>query len=379
MKKALIVTATAGFIKGFLLHDIELLQEKGYEVHCASNGNLVKTFNVNEFFKRKGVIFHQIDFSSTSPLSNQTIVAAKQFKKLINQYDYGVIHCHTPIVGAIVRFMANSKRKRGCKVMYTTHGLAFPKGSSLKSKIIYGTAEYICSHFCDAIVTINKEDYKTMKKMLCKNVYYINGVGVDTQKYIDVKINRKEYRKELGIQNDDVMVLQIGELSERKNHQVIIKALSILNDPKYVFVICGKVMTNSGTYDKLLELSKKLNVRTIFLGFRSDIPEICHCADITVLPSIREGLGLAGVESLASGVPVIGSNIQGIKDYVVNDYTGYLCDSNSEKQFADGILKLSNKKIRKAMKENCIEKSKEFDISICYLQMKKIYEEVLGE
>ena len=59
-------------------------------------------------------------------------------------------------------------------------------------------------------------------------------------------------------------------------------------------------MTNFGTYDFLKKYAEEKNVRVKFLGFRKDIPELNKCADIAVLPSLREGLGLAGIEALAS-------------------------------------------------------------------------------
>lgn len=63
-------------------------------------------------------------------------------------------------------------------------------------------------------------------------------------------------------------------------------------------------------YQTLVKLSENLNVRVLFLGFRTDIPEITNSADIAVLSSTREGLGLAGIEALACGVPVVGSAVQ---------------------------------------------------------------------
>ena len=73
MKRALIVAATGGFLKGFLIPDMKLLQKMGYEVHCAANGNSVSTFVPEELFASIGVMFHQIYFSSTSPLSKESI------------------------------------------------------------------------------------------------------------------------------------------------------------------------------------------------------------------------------------------------------------------------------------------------------------------
>ena len=83
MKRALIVAATGGFLNGFLIPDMKLLQEMGYEVHCAANGNSVSTFVPEERFASIGVTFHQIDFSSTSPISKESLTAYKQYKDII--------------------------------------------------------------------------------------------------------------------------------------------------------------------------------------------------------------------------------------------------------------------------------------------------------
>ena len=77
MKRALIVAATGGFLNGFLIPDMKLLQEMEYEVHCAANGNSVSTFVPKERFASIGVTFHQIDFSSTSPVSKESLTAYK--------------------------------------------------------------------------------------------------------------------------------------------------------------------------------------------------------------------------------------------------------------------------------------------------------------
>lgn len=378
MKKALIVTSTAGFAKGFLLHDLQLLQEQGYEVHCAANAKNVATFDPNVLFPSVGVYFHQIDFSPRSPLCKDNLQAAKQIHALLRTEHFAFIHCHTPVVGAIVRIVAAPYRLAGkTKIVYTTHGLSFHKSGSLKNKIVFGGIEWFCGKLCDAVITINKEDFRVMNRMKGKNVFYINGVGVDTEKFRNCSIDRTEYRAQIGVSDDDILVLAVGELSSRKNHRVIIKALAEIKDKKYVFVHCGKVMEGKGTYDQLCDLSKQLGVRTIFLGFRQDVPEITNCADIAVLPSLREGLGLAGIEALAAGVPVIGSAVQGIKDYVIDGKTGYLCNAMDHIGFANKIIELSDVDKRKNMKPMCIQKAEEFSIRVSYKQMREIYSELL--
>lgn len=165
-----------------------------------------------------------------------------------------------------------------------------------------------------------------MLKMHCKKVFYIPGVGVDTKRFRDAVVDRESYREALGIQQDQILVLAVGELSHRKNHQIIIKALAKAQIPQAVFMICGNAMTDANTKEELELLAKENGVNLRLMGLRDDIPQICKCSDIGVMPSIREGLGLSGIEMLASGLPVIASNVHGIVDYITDGVDGYLCD-----------------------------------------------------
>jgi glycosyltransferase involved in cell wall biosynthesis len=378
MKKALVVAATAGFIKGFLVRDMRLLQEMGYEVHCASNAAGPLSFDPRSFFPDMGFPFHEIPFASHSPVSKENLMAVKAFRQLMKTGEFNVIHCHTPIVGAIVRTAAVRWRRNGGKILYTSHGLAFPKGSGWKSKGIYGGTEWVCAKLCDGVVTINRDDYQTMRRLGCRHVFHITGVGVDTARFHNVSVDRAALRKEIGVAEGDIMVLAVGELTERKNHQIIIKALAKLGDPRFVFVICGKAMVGGGTYDALLALAQSLLVQVRFLGFRTDIPAVTLCADVAVIPSIREGLGLAGIEALASGVPVVGSCVQGIKDYVVEGVTGFLCPPLDADRFAERIFRLSDPTLRLSMRDACMAKAEEFRTEISASQMRQIYQEVFA-
>lgn len=380
MKKALIVANLAGFAS-FLLNDIGILQSMGYEIFYAANANKLKWKDTKRKLEERNVKFLQVDFESKNPFSSQNIKSFRQISKLIKEEKFDLIHCHTPIPGMIVRLAARRSRKKGTKVIYTTHGFAFTSTiPSLKNKIVFKTIEDFCSSFCDAIITINQEDYESAKKMHCKKVYYINGVGVNTQRYANVNIDRSTYRKSIGVSDDEIMVLSVGELSERKNHQIIIKALSQMDsDKKYVYVVCGNGI-NGGTGPYLEKLAKEKGVRLLLLGFRSDIPEITKCSDIGAIPSVREGLGLAGVQSLAAGIPVVGTSVQGIKDYVSDGNTGFLCNAFDADGFSNAIKKLSSMdaKERDRMKECCVEMAKSFDTKISITQIKKIYKEVLN-
>lgn len=377
-KKALIVTALAGFIRSFLTHDIQLLQNMGYEVHCAANINHPGADGMEEYFRENSVEFHQIDFSSNKPISKETLKSLNEMKNLINSVCFDIVHCHTPIAGAVTRWLCRKQHKNGMKVIYTTHGFYFHKDSSKKTWIVFRNIENIMSHYCDAIITINKEDYSNALKMHAPKVYLINGVGVDTNKYKNAAVDRTFYRKQLGLKDTDLVVLAVGELSERKNQKVVVQAIAQLNESDIVFVHCGNAMNKSATTNAILNIAKEKNVRVKLLGLRKDIPEICKCADIGTISSTREGLGLAGIEMLASGLPMVASNVHGILDYMVDGVNGYLANPYRPEEFAVGIKKLLSEEKRKEIALACSKSVEKFDKSVSYEQMKKIYKEILG-
>lgn len=327
---------------------------------------------------KKKIIFHQIDFSSNKPISRETLVSYKQISDLLKKYYFDVIHSHTPIAGAVTRLACRRQRKQGSIIIYTTHGFYFHKYSSKKTWLIFYSIEDLMSRYSDAIITINYEDYYNAKLMHCKKVYHIPGVGVDTKRFSDTLIDRDMYRRKIGIKKEDLLILAIGELSHRKNHQIIIKALSRAKLPNVVFMICGNAMTEDNTKSELEEMAKRLNVDLRLMGLRDDIPQICKSADIGVMPSSREGLGLAGIEMLAAGLPVVASNVHGIVDYINDGENGYLCPYNDSLAFAKAISKLQTKDVRESMRKKCMKSAQSFDREYSYRKMKKIYEELLN-
>lgn len=379
--KALVVVNLAGFLT-FLWNDIRILQSMGYQVEVAMNGKMSDGSDAVENVQLDvlRILHYQIDFDTKNPFSKQNLIAFRQMKKVLkNQYD--VIHCHTPIVGLITRMAANKYRRKGTRVLYTTHGFSFTDRSSKTTWLIYFTIEKFVSRFCDAIITINHEDYNNAKKMHCKDVYIISSVGIDNSRFEKVDIDRTLFREKLGVKPDDIMVLAVGELSSRKNQQVIIRALGLLPDKeKYVLVVCGRAVVHSKVEQDLRTLADEMGVRICLLGHRSDIPEMNKCADVAVIPSLREGLGMAGLEALASGVPVVGSDVQGIREYVLNGKTGYLCDPESPEEFAEAIhtLAIMTEEEKVKMATECKTVALKFDQSVSCAQMKNIYETVLS-
>lgn len=366
MKKALIVASVWPFL-GFEKNDMKLLKEMGYEIHCATDFNVKSGLDIDF----TNIIKHQIDFSR-SPFSSKTFVAFGQLKKLLKKEHFDIIHCHTPVASILVRNAAKKYRKKGTSVIYTSHGFHFYKGGSKLSWLFYYPAEKICSLFTDVIITINEEDYNLANsKLCCKNVFHIPGVGIDNTKFNVNKGERDIYRKELGISEDDIMILSVGEVNENKNHQLVIRSLAELKNSHIQYFIAGE----GSQKKKNIELAEKLNLgeKVHFLGFRSDIKELNAASDLFAFPSIREGLGLAAIEALSMGKPVVGMHTRGISEYVKENYTGFLF-SNNPSECALAINQCINM-LRRGIdfEKNCRLMAEKYDVKNSEEIMRNIY------
>lgn len=378
MKRALIVANSSGLITLFLKNDVELLKNKGYQIDCACNINYPDS-NTDEFFHKYHINVTHIDFPIRKLDLKMLKAAYHELKQLIKSRNYKVVHCHSTIAAVLARQCAKNYRKKGLKVLYTSHGFPFYKGASGKKAFFYKFIENYYSKYTDAIITICDEDYNNAKKMHCKKVYKINGMGVDLDRFQISDFNRELYREKLGFKNTDKVILSVGELNTNKNHQIVIRAISLLKDCNIVYAICGREVTEIGKKQELKELAEKMGVKLVFLGFRSDIPEICHSVEIGALPSYKEGLGLSGIEMLAAGVPVVASDRQGIRDYIKENVTGFLCNPESPDDFSIGITKTFELSENILTKEACISTAKKFSVVAARNRMNHIYKAVLED
>src|SRR5699024_7328851 len=103
--------------------------------------------------------FHDVSFNRF-PVSLDNLKAFFELKQIIKQYKFDYIHCNTPIAGVLTRLSAMKSRKNNTKVIYTAHGFHFFDGAPYLNWILYYPIEKILSSVTDAIITINKEDYK---------------------------------------------------------------------------------------------------------------------------------------------------------------------------------------------------------------------------
>lgn len=383
MKKVLIVATVPSMIGQFNMSNIQLLKRQGCEINVAADftdrsvWTEERTLQFENQLQELGIKKYKIDFNRNPLKIKKHIISFFQLKKIVKANKYIFVHCHTPIAGAIVRIVCKLEK---IKCIYTAHGFHFYKGAPIKNWLIYYPIEKFLSRYTEALITINKEDYQRAKsKFKAKNIYYVPGVGIDIDKLQDKIISRKDKRAELGLKLEEIMLLSVGELSTRKNHEIVIRALAKIKNPYIKYFICGTGELKNYLQNLVDELRLHNNVR--FLGYRSDILELCQITDLYIFPSIQEGLPVSLMEAIGCKTPVICSAIRGNQDLVCNKKDMFKPTDmiDFENCLKSKIGTFSREEIRKKMQlsvEENISNLKKFELKNVERKMYRIYKEM---
>jgi len=208
--------------------------------------------------------------------------------------------------------------------------------------------------------------------MHAKKVCYVPGVGIDLSKIQNTQYDRNEIRKSMGVPEDCILLLSVGELNVNKNHQVVVKALAMLNNKNVHYAIAGL----GNQKDKLINLAKELGVENQLhlLGYRNDVPAIAKSSDIFCFPSHREGLGLSALEAMTCGLPLVTSNVHGINDYSQDDVTGYKCSPDDAFSWAEKIkILVEDSSKRKQFGQNNMQIVEKYSMQNILQCMKDVY------
>ena len=377
MKKVLFVaTVVKTHIMEFHIPYLQMFQEMGWETAVAARNDYE---DPSDCAIPNCDRYYDVPFER-NPLKPENLTAYRMLKKIIDEEGYDIIHCHTPVGAMLARLAARNSRRRGTKVIYTAHGFHFYKGAPIINWLVYYPVEKWLARYTDVLITINKEDYERAKSFKAGKVCYVPGVGVDLKKFSVGYVDRDEKREKIGVKKDDFVLLSVGELIPRKNHEIVIRALGVLKQKgqmdRISYVICG-----CGTCEaNLKKLANELDVadHIHFMGYRSDISEICNCADLFVFMSHQEGLPVAVMEAMACGLPVICSNIRGNTDLIHDGDTGIISPFDHI-ELAEKIMYMAaDKGRRERMAHRAKEEVEKF--SLCHVTecMREIYGKAAG-
>jgi len=273
-----------------------------------------------------------------------------------------VIHTH---LRAIRYILIPSRIARVPLHIHTIHSLA-----KHDTSFLYRDLNRIAFKYLDVIpVSISKEVARSVKATYgVESVVIYNGIPTS------------EYLREKRKSDELIRILNIGKFKKAKNHLLLVEAFSktVKEMPNLRLLLVG-----DGSLRKKVENKAKtlgLEEKVLFLGWRSDIPEILADCDIFVLSSDWEGLGIVLIEAMASGKPIVATNVGGIPEVVEDGITGILVPPRNPDALAKAILLLArDKKLRKEMGKRGREKAaREFDIETAVKNYEILYLQKLG-
>lgn len=367
MKKVLFVATVTNHINAFHIPYLQMFKEKGYEVHVASKGEE----EIKYCDKHFNIPFERF------PLNPKNLKAYKELKKIINDNQYKIIHCHTPVGGVITRLAARKARKQyNTKVIYTAHGFHFYKGAPLLNWIIYYPIEKICSKWTDCLITITNEDFELAKRKFekCKKIEHVCGVGLNTDRF-DIEITEEdleELRKEIGIEKDNIVLTYVAELNKNKNQMLLIKTMEqlIKESDKYRLILVGDGNKKQEYEQYITEHNLQEYIK--ILGRREDVPQILKLTNIYVASSLREGLPVNIMEAMYMGLPVIATDNRGHRELVENGVNGIII--KGQKQIIDKIKSIKIVNYEASNRKKIVNKYLGSKVS---KEMRRIYAELL--
>ena len=168
---------------------------------------------------------------------------------------------------------------------------------------------------------------KKFKK--AERIEHVYGVGVDSKKFGKIILNdieKEKLRKSIGIDKDNYIIIYVAELSDRKNQEMLIRAIELLEDnkrKKVKVLLVGKDSKN-GKYHKLVN-KLVLEKNILFLGYRNDINKLMQIANLAVSTSKQEGLPVNIIEAMFMQLPIIATDCRGNRDLInkcveINNY-----------------------------------------------------------
>ena len=177
------------------------------------------------------------------------------------------------------------------------------------------------------------------------------------------------------------IILSVGRLVSVKNYETAIRALNRISTHNFEYWIVGSGVLEPHLKKLVNELNLEYKVK--FLGFREDIPELLNQSDIFLITSSWEGFGIAVVEAMAASLPVVVSNVSGLREVVLEDFTeisktGFLIDPKSEDDIAICLSKLlADPRLRMEMGRNAQVRSLKFDIQKTFDRHLELYQSLL--
>jgi glycosyltransferase involved in cell wall biosynthesis len=245
-------------------------------------------------------------------------------RRLIRQQRYDIVHLHTKRAHALSLWLPRGGRTPKYIV---TRRMDYPQARNCYTNYLYNRR-------VDGVIAISHSIVDRLSEAGVKrgSIRLIHS-GIDPEPF---RLAARDERRS----NRSTVVAIVAVLEERKGHRFLLDAARILKDSgrtiKYLLAGDGSHKAHLQQRVQMLGLQKEVS----FLGFVKDIPNFLSSIDVLVLPSLYEGLGVAALEGMAAGKPVVGTRVGGLAELIVDGKTGLLVPPRDGPALAEAIEKL---------------------------------------
>ena len=257
--------------------------------------------------------------------------------------------------------------------------IAGERGAARWKSKFYLLIDRVLARFSDKIMANSNGvvDFYVSESGISRDKFLVVHNGVDVDKFRRQQISLK-IKQELNIPQGNAVIGTIGRLMAQKGYKFFLMAAKLIQQrfPSVNFLIVGEGLE----LEELRSLSHKLEIadNVIFAGFRDDIPEILSIFDIFVSSSLYEGLPNVVLEAMASGLPVVATNVEGSSEVVIDGKTGFLVPAKNYMILAEKVLFfLENVDLARKMGQMGKERvEKEFSFDKMVREMCSFYDEI---
>ncbi len=248
--------------------------------------------------------------------------AAYRFlQDLFRQREFDVIHCHSAKAGFLGRLAA---RGVPATALYTPHCLPFMMHVFALWQIAYLWMERFAGRFTHRLVAVSPSEGEIAARthLVPPDRIVIIENGIDPEA-VQASVDVRQRKAELNLNPEHRVALSVGGLRAQKGYRYLVEAAPevLKTHPDVVFLIAGEGKLRPMLEGRVRAGGLAEHVR--LLGHRMDVPELLAVADCFVIPSLWEGGPYALLEAMAAGVPVVGTSIPGILDWVRDGETGH--------------------------------------------------------
>lgn len=344
-------TFNATFLTRFISDDFETLLIGGLPEEGESD-----SFHIPKEYNVEPLLIEELKREPNFKTDQQAYI---RIKKIIEEFKPDIVHTHASKAGAIGRKAAFS-----CKVpivVHTYHGHVFHSYFPKWKTYIIKQIERKLAKKTTAIITISE----TQKKEICEehkiaanDKTVVIPLGFDLDKFnLDLEEKRKNTREVFKIEQDEIAIAIIGRITKIKNHDffldVIEKILSQNQMIKIKVFIVGDGDLKNHISNRVNNLNEKFGNKIIMTSWIFDIASFNPGMDIICLTSDNEGTPVSLIEAQASGIPIITTDVGGVRDIVSDGNTGFIIPKNDLNKYSEKLLELiQNKEKREAFSKN---------------------------